>query len=329
MTIARVLTAAAVAALLATSAAAQTTFDLINEYPATSLPGEADAFFADAVRRKTDGRVVIRPIPDAKSGLRSRDQLKAVSEGRFAMANSVGGTLGDESPVFLLSSLPFVTPSVDDARVLYEVARPLYEQVFAERKQKLLYIVPWPPSGIWSATPISSGAALKALKIRTYDNTGTEVLAKVTTAAALVSFSDLNAKLEAGEMNAVLSSGDGGAGRQLWKYLRYFSDVGYAAPLSFASISLQAWDSLEDAGRVALSDAARETTERQWAALAGRLAENFARMRANGVTIDEKPPAEVMSALRAAGQTSVTDWLARVGPEARAVFEQYRAKQTK
>ena len=36
----------------------------------------------------------IRPIPDAKSGLRSRDQLKAVTEGRFAMADSVGGTLG-------------------------------------------------------------------------------------------------------------------------------------------------------------------------------------------------------------------------------------------
>ena len=83
---------------LLTPAAAQTiTLDLINEYPATSISGEADAFFASAVKRKTEGRVVIRPIPDAKSGLRSRDQLKAVSEGRFAMANTVGGTLGEPS----------------------------------------------------------------------------------------------------------------------------------------------------------------------------------------------------------------------------------------
>jgi TRAP-type transport system periplasmic protein len=312
---------------LAAPASPQTvTFELINEYPATSISGEADTFFAEAVKRKSDGRIAIRPIPDAKSGLRSRDQLKAVTEGRFAMANTVGGTLGEESPVFLMSSLPFVTPTMEDARALYAAAKPLYEKLFAERNQRLLYVVPWPPSGIWSAAPVRDIAALKALKIRTYDNTGTEVLAKVAAAAAIVSFSDLNAKLEKGEINAVLSSGDGGAGRQLWKYLRNFSEVGYALPLSFGSMSLAAWTSLDDAGRAALEDAARETTERQWAALAGRLTENYARMRQNGVTIDDKPPAEVMAALRAAADSTVADWLTRAGPEAQKVLKDYRAK---
>src|ERR1044072_6328976 len=174
---------------LAAAAHAQVTFDLINEYPATSLPGEADAFFAKLVSAKTEGRVAINPMPDAKSGLRTRDQLKAVSEGRFAMADSFGGALADDSPAFLLSSLPFVTPSVADARILFELALPLYETLFAERKQKLLYVVPWPPSGIWSATPVTSVDALKALKIRTYDKTSTDVLSRVASAATIASFS--------------------------------------------------------------------------------------------------------------------------------------------
>ena len=200
------------------AAQAQVTLDLINEYPATSLPGEADAFFAKAMEAKTGGRVTINPIPDAKSGLRTRDQLKAVTDGKFAMADSFGGALGDDSPVFLLSSLPFVTPSMADARILFELALPLYEKLFAERRQKLLYVVPWPPSGIWSAIPVTSVDALKSLKIRTYDKTSTDVLSRVAASATIVSFSDLNPKLEAGDINAVLSSGDGGAGRQLWKY---------------------------------------------------------------------------------------------------------------
>ena len=326
--IARFSAAAALTLALSVPVEAQVvTFDLINEYPANSISGEADAFFAEAVKRKSDGRIAVRPIPDAKSGLRSRDQLKAVTDGKFAMANSVGGTLGEESPVFLLSSLPFVTPTMEDARALYDAAKPLYEKLFAERKQKLLYVVPWPPSGIWSAAPVNSIGALKALKIRTYDNTGTEVMAKVAAAAAIVSFSELTPKLEKGEINAVLSSGDGGAGRQLWKYLPHFSEVGYARPLSFGSMSLAAWASLDDAGRAAIEDAARETTERQWAALAGRLAENFARMRQNGVVIDDKPPAEVMAALRAAADASIADWLLKAGPDARVVFEGYRAKR--
>src|SRR3954470_1871454 len=260
--------AVALLALLAGPATAQVKLDLINEYPSNSLPGEADAFFAKTLAEKTLGKITINPIPGATSGLRTRDQLKAVTEGRFAMADSFGGALGDDSPVFLLSSLPFITPRMADARVLYELSLPLYEQLFAERKQKLLFVVPWPPSGIWSATPVTSVDVLKALKIRTYDKTSTDVLSRVATSATIVSFADLEPKLEAGEINAVLSSGDGGAGRQLWKYLANFTEVGYAAPLSLASISLAVWSSLDEAGRNAIEAAAQETSEHQWAALA-------------------------------------------------------------
>jgi len=63
------------------------------------------------------------------------------------------------------------------------------------------------------------------------------------------------------------------------------------------------------------------------AALANRLAENFARMKQNGVAIDDKPPAEVMTALRTAADASIADWLAKAGPDAKDVFEGYRAKR--
>jgi TRAP-type C4-dicarboxylate transport system substrate-binding protein len=120
----------------------QVTWELINEYPATVLAGEADAFFAAAAARRTDGRIGIRPIPDGKSGVRTRGQIAAVSDGRFAMASSFAGALAGESPVFLLSSLPFVTQSADDAQELAEAAMPLYERLFAERKQRTLYVSP-------------------------------------------------------------------------------------------------------------------------------------------------------------------------------------------
>jgi TRAP-type C4-dicarboxylate transport system substrate-binding protein len=126
----------------------------------------------------------------------------------------------------------------------------------------------------------------------------------------------------------VLSSGDGGAGRALWKYLRYFSEAGYAAPLSFASISLQAWAALDEADRAALDEAGRETSEHQWAALANRLSVNYARMRENSVVIDDKPPADVMAALRTAADSTIADWLTRAGPDASSVLETYRKGRT-
>jgi hypothetical protein len=48
-------------------------------------------------------------------------------------------------------------------------------------------------------------------------------------------------------------------------------------------------------------------------------------MRANDVTIDEHPPAEVMEALRNAAQDSIKAWEANAGPEAKALLDAYRA----
>jgi len=329
----RILTLALLScALLATVAGVRAqplVWDIVNEYPASSIAGEADAFFAEAVKRKTDGRVTVQPMPDAKSGLRSRDQLKAVTDGRYAMADTFSGALGDESPVFLLSTLPFVTPTAAHARALYEAARPLYEKLFAERRQKLLYVSPWPPSGIWSADRVTGVTALHALKIRTYDTTSTEVFAQVSAAAYNISFADVMPKLEAGDLNAVLSSGDGGAGRKLWTRLPYFSQITYAIPLSFGSVSLDAWGKLDDGTRAAIEEAARETTEHQWDAMAGRVSRNYAIMRENGMTIDEHPPLDVVLALATAGTKSVIEWHGRAGAEAVKVFEDYRARMAR
>ena len=50
-------------------------------------------------------------------------------------------------------------------------------------------------------------------------------------------------------------------------------------------------------------------------------------MRASGVTIDEKPPADVTNALRAAAETVVADWSTRAGPDAQRVLRDYHARQ--
>src|SRR3546814_8647209 len=74
-------------------------------------------------------------------------------------------------------------------------------------------------SGIWSVKPLHSEADVKALKIRTYDATSKSVFERVGAQSVQMPYSALAAKLAAGEVNAVLTSGDGGAGRSLWTHL--------------------------------------------------------------------------------------------------------------
>jgi len=53
----------------------------------------------------------------------------------------------------------------------------------------------------------------------------------------------------------------------------------------------------------------------------GRLAQNYARMRENGMTIDTAVPAELGARLREAARDAIEQWARAAGPEGRALLE--------
>jgi TRAP-type C4-dicarboxylate transport system substrate-binding protein len=298
---------------------------LANEYPATSLCGEGDARFAQLVSAATLGRLAIDARPDASLGYQSLEQVRAVARGEIAMADSFAGALGEEHPVFALSSLPFVVANLGEARGLYEAARGAYDAAFAERNQKLLHAIPWPASGLWTRAPVNAAGQIAALTIRTYDRVSSELFARLGAHTRIVSFSELAPRLASGEIDAVLSSGDGGAGHALRGRFANFTDIRYAIPLSFTTVNLDLWRSLDAQTRAIVEGAALETETRQWHALEGRLAINHARMRAQGVTIETLVAPDLRARLREAAREAIEAWAALAGPEAAALLASTRA----
>jgi TRAP-type C4-dicarboxylate transport system substrate-binding protein len=293
---------------------------LANEYPASSLPGEADALFATLVAQKTHGALAIVAMPDAKLGYTSREQLRAVASGALAMADSFAGALGDAHPVLTLSTLPFVVDDIASARALYDAARAAYGAAFAAQHQRLVFATPWPASGLWSRAPIHSPQDLAKTRIRSYDETGAALFARLGAVASAVSFADLAPRLERGEIDAVLSSGDGGAGAKLRDRLPFFTEINYAIPLSFTTVNLDKWRALDDATRLALQDAGAETESRQWRAWSDRRAQNYARMRAHGVSIATAISPPLRTRLRESASLAASAWAAAAGREATALL---------
>lgn len=311
----------AVALLAATPAWSQTVWRMPTEYPASALPGEGLATFAASIASRAGGRLAIQPSYDASLGLKSADMPAAIRAGTVEAGDMFLGTIAGVDPVFALSSLPFVAATPEDARRLAERARPAYAAALARSGQHLLYLTPWPPTGIWSKRPLDGAAALDGLTIRTYDATSTQVLARAGARALNISFADAEARIADGTVEAVLSSGDGGAGRKLWDRLPHFTAIAYAFPLSAATVGTAAYEALDPALREAVDAAAAETEARQWAALSTRLDENYARMRQNGVIIRLRIDADLARVLRAAGTEAVAVWTRRVGPEMAALLE--------
>lgn len=297
-------------------------WDLTNEYQPTSLIGQGDTFFAEKVKELSEGRIVITNHFSGALGFNSKDVLDAVSRGAVPLGDASTVFWGGIEPVFQLSGLPFVTADVDESHKLFELAKPLYESVLLKYNQYLLFVSPWPPSGIWSRNPLPDVDSIKGLAIRTYDPASTETFRSVGSAPQQLAWADVVPLLATNGISAVLTSADGGVGQRFWEYVKNFSEINYAMPLSMATINKDEFDKLSDADKKAVRDAAAATQERQWAALRGRVEENYATMTANGVTI-AKPTTEMQAAFKAASKSIVDAWVVKMGDEGKAVMEAF------
>ena len=307
------------------TARAQTVWDMPTEYPQSAMPGLGVTAFAQHVAELSAGKLLIHPSFDAAGGIRSADMLTAIAERRVQAGDAFAGSLETEDPIFALPSLPFLVTSIADARRLADLARPYLAAALRNRGQRLLYVTPWPPSGIWSKTPLKTPSDLSGLSIRTYDKISREIFAGAGAKAVSISFADTMPKLVDGSINAVLSSGDGGAGRALWEFLPYFSEINYTLPMSVASVNQAVYDGLSPELRKAVDTASRQTEAELWVALSTRLQENYARMRTNGVTINANPAPEIIAALQSGAVAAQQAWCARSGRACEQVLNAFKA----
>jgi TRAP-type C4-dicarboxylate transport system substrate-binding protein len=320
---------AALVLLAPTASRAQTVWEMPTEYPQSAMPGLGVTSFARHLAEHSGGAIQIKPSFDAAAGIKSAAMLDAVATDKVQAGDAFAGALENEDVIFALPSLPFLVGSIDDAHRLADLARPFLAAALQAKQQRLLYLTPWPPSGVWSKTALKSPDDLAALSIRTYDKTSSEVFHSVGAKASSISYADTMPKLADGSITAVLSSGDGGAGRKLWQFLPVFTEINYSLPLSVASVNQKRYDALSAEQRAAVDQAGRQTEAELWLALSTRVQENYQRMRENGVTIDAAPAASMLAALKAAGAGSQQAWCIKATTVCQKIFEAYQSGKSK
>lgn len=112
-------------AFIGHGAHAATTLTMATEYPATSMPGQGVSTFAELVRAKSGGEVIIEASYDAAKGIKSGDMIAAVQTRKVNAGDAFAGALAEKYPLFGVSSLPFLADSLAKARSLNKTARPM------------------------------------------------------------------------------------------------------------------------------------------------------------------------------------------------------------
>lgn len=277
-----------------------------SAYPEGTLPGIGLSRFAKALRELSCSKATVECHHDLP--LRATAILDAVHRGDFQIGELYCGALSAVDRLFQIGSMPFQSSTRASAMQLLAVARPHYEQTFDTLGVRLLYVSPWPPTGLWTREPVHSKAEFKRLRISTYDDMSADVVHSAGGQAVQMPIGEALRRLHDGQLDGVLSSGDGAAGRRLGKYLRCFYDIKYATPISYAVMNAELYRGLAVDQRRLVDQAAQAVERSLWCDLDGRIRQNHSHMMAAGVQVFSELDAKLTQALWEGGHKAISQW---------------------
>lgn len=215
-------TAGAALALSATTAIAQTNWDMTSPWPATNFHAANALAFADAVREATDGSVDITVHLSGELGVGIAESLTAVETGIVQMADTLIFLQSGVEPLLSVDTLPYLIQGHDEMRAWLEVAGPAYDEIMARHNQMVLYYVPWPSPGVYTTSAIIGADDMAGQRIRAFNATSFEFLERMGAAPLEMPWGDVAPALAAGTIDGVATSSSSGVDGQLWQFTEHF-----------------------------------------------------------------------------------------------------------
>ena len=310
------------AGLSATSAFAQTKWDLAAAYPATNFHTENMAQLASDVDKATGGKLKI--TVHANAALFKAPEIKrAVQGGQAQMGEILLANFQNEWQLFGVDGLPFLADSYDASKKLYAAQKPFLEKKLAEQGMMLLYAVAWPPQGIYTKKPLASAADLKGIKWRAYSPATARIAELVGAQPVTVQQAELSQAMATGVVESYMSSGSTGYDTKTYEHLKFFADTQAWLPKNAVVANKKAFDALDKPTQDGLLKAAAEAEKRGWATSEKKTGEYLDLLKKNGMTV-YAPSAQLKSDMQKVGETMLKEWLDKAGPEGKAVVDAYR-----
>ena len=320
-TLTKTLAALTCATALSTPVLAET-WDMPMAYSATNFHSATGAEFAKCVTTGTMGEVEIVTHPGGAL-FAGADIKRAIQTGQVPIGERLLSGHANENAVFGFDSIPFLSPSFDDHAKLWEAAKPEIEKVLAEQNLTLLYSVPWPPQGLYFNREVTSVDDMAGIKFRSYNN-ATARLAELTGMAPVtIEAAELSQAFATGVAESMISSGATGYDQKVWESLSHFYQVDAWLPRNYIMVNSDTWAATSDASKAVITGCAELA---EYAGLyRAKEYTNFTYegLREGGMTVTA-PSEELMSGLKAVGDTMTAEWLEQAGEAGQAIIDAYQ-----
>jgi TRAP-type transport system periplasmic protein len=313
---------AVAAALCASSALAQTKWDMPTGYAVGSYQTQNVQQFADEVDRATGGKLKI--TLHANGSLFKANEIKrAVQTGQAQLGEFILSGAANENPLFGIDSVPFLATSYPEARKLWAASKPAIEKLLGNQGMRILFVSPWPPQGFYSIKPINSSADLRGTKMRAYNPATSRIAQLLKAQPTTIQLAELGQALATGTVENFLTSSASGVENKLFEQTKYFYDVNAWLPKNVIVVNQKSYDALDKATQETVLKAAAAAETRGWKVSEEKDGEYVKELAAKGMKVGN-PSDTLRKELMEIGQTMTSEWLKTAGDEGKAIVEAYR-----
>ena len=316
------LLAGAALALAAAGAAAQTKWDMPTGYPAANFHTENIQQFAADIDRASGGKLKITVHPGG-SLFKANEIKRAVQGGQAQIGEVLISNFSNEDAMYGVDTIPFLATSYAEARKLWMASKAATEGRLAKQGIKVLYSVPWPPQGIFSAKPVASAADLKGAKWRAYNPNTSRIAELVGAQPVTIQAAELSQALATGAVTAFMTSGATGYDSKVWEQIKFFYDTQAWLPKNLIIVSQKAFDALDKPTQEAVQKAAAEAEARGWKVSEEKTKFYLEQLAKNGMKV-EAPSAQLKADMKKVGDAMIADWVKQAGADGQAVLDAFR-----
>lgn len=306
---------------LASSAAFADKWHMPTPYGDGNLQTQIAYSFAKEIKDNTSGDLDIT-VHSGGSLVKHTEIPRSVKSGQVQMGEMFLGILGNENPIYKHDNIPFLATSFEEAKKLWEAAKPDIAKELDKDGMMLLYTVAWPAQSLYSKNSVNSLADLKGQKMRAYSPTQSRLADLMSTTPMTIQTPDIPQAFSTGIIQAMITSPSTGVDSQAWDYVNYYTDVKAWIPKNIVVVNKRAFRRLDKDTQNIVLAAAEHAEASGWTQIAARAAKDKATLLENGMTVSDPSP-QLVSELKTIGKTMTEEWKAEAPKDIGAILSRY------
>jgi TRAP-type C4-dicarboxylate transport system substrate-binding protein len=253
---------------------------------------------------------------------------RVLQEGQVDLAEMDFNQYGNEDPMYVLINTPGLVNSLDELRILWELQKPYFDKLFAERGLRILYVGHWPGQGFYTRNPINIFADAKGQRLRISSVQTKQMGDMLGFNSTILPSAEVPQAFSTGLIDAMFTSAQTGVDTQAWDHVKHFALAVVGSATSGVAVNEASFQKLDKQSQDALIEAGRIAYESSFPSIEEANVNYMKELEANGMTAGNATEA-MMEELAKVGESMVATWRENVSPEAIEILDAFYAKTRK